>query len=275
MEIIHRIIFDGKDEVDDLLDSNAIRYRKSKFGENSYLIIVEISESHPAWNMVQEVYKLKGHHLDIEYTVFTNEEILAAEWVRLVPRFEQGYPQPVNSWEKITYGNSICPICGIGFRQISPLRLAKEPSLGENDFFHPLWMYGVFCTQAIVSTLSGLGSIGIEVWDAIIHHLNKPSTGVSQLYFPCVAKPGLAEADKLKPCKCKLCGLTKYAYQERGYMHIQKEALNNNIDAQVTDEWFGSGTFTGHREILISNRFAKLIIDNKWKGVSLKPILLN
>ena len=38
-------------------------------------------------------------------------------------------------------------------------------------------------------------------------------------------------------------------------------------------EWFGRG---GHaeQEILISNRFAKLILDNKWKDVQLKPIKL-
>jgi hypothetical protein len=275
MEIIHRIVFREKDNITDLLDLNAVRYRKRKFGENEYIIVVEINESHPAWNMVHEVYQLKGHHLDIEDTVFSKEEILKAEWVRLVPRFEQGYPQPVNGWEKITYGNSICPICGIGFHQIAPLRLAKEPSLGINSFFHPIWTYSVFCTQAVISALSDLESTGIDIWDTIIHHLNKPSKVLSQLYFPCEAKPGLAEVDKVQPWKCKLCGLTKYAYHRRGYMYLKREALSNNVDAQVTNEWFGSGTFTGHREILISNRLAKLIIDSKWKGVSLKPILLN
>ncbi len=42
-------------------------------------------------------------------------------------------------------------------------------------------------------------------------------------------------------------------------------------DCPLTNEWFAGG---GFREILISNRFARLIINEGWKGVRLKPVKL-
>ena len=46
------------------------------------------------------------------------------------------------------------------------------------------------------------------------------------------------------------------------------------MDVAVTDEWFGSGARLGYREILISNRFARLILERGWRGVALKPVTL-
>lgn len=54
-------------------------------------------------------------------------------------------------------------------------------------------------------------------------------------------------------------------------MHLKREALVKEVDCQLTYEWFGGARF---REILISHRFAKIILDNDWSGVSLKPVKL-
>ena len=54
-------------------------------------------------------------------------------------------------------------------------------------------------------------------------------------------------------------------------MHLKRDGLIKEIDCQLTFEWFGGARF---REILISHRFAKIIIENNWQGVSLKPIKL-
>jgi hypothetical protein len=92
--------------------------------------------------------------------------------------------------------------------------------------------------------------------------------------FPNIAEPGLHHQFKIHPEVCPLCGVTKYGVYKRGYIHMYRESLLNDTDIQMTNEWFGSGTKTGFRQILISNRFAKVILDEKWLGIVLQPIKL-
>ncbi len=229
-------------------------------------------ESDPRWSQVNALVREKNA-LDMYDTIFTEPEVLSAEWVRLKPVFEQGYPQPEAEmmWKQITYENQ-CPQCGAGYQQKAPFRLAKEPRLGKHDFLCLYWTYTVFCTPKVLEALRAHQIRGYEVWEAIIHRTNQPSKVVSQLVFPSVAGPGLAEVDKLQPETCAQCGLTKYAYHKRGYMHLKREALRPDVDVLLTNEWFGSGGYSGFREILISNRLARLILEKGWRGVALKPV---
>ena len=54
-------------------------------------------------------------------------------------------------------------------------------------------------------------------------------------------------------------------------------SLNAVADLQVdfvfTCEWFGDRR-AAYREIIASNKVARLILENNWEGVSLKPIKL-
>jgi hypothetical protein len=273
MEIVHRIVFSDSDKINEILDYNRIKYtKKFGYGGKSYLIIIEIAESDINWPILRTLVKEK-RTLDIVDTVFTREEILRAEWSLLEPSFEQGYPQPKNGWEKLVYGDSVRPLCGIGFTQIGSFHIAKEPFLRKNDFYRLIWTYVLFCTNPVISKIKENGISGVEIREVIIHNTKLPSKVVSQLIFPHVTVPILGDNNKINPWTCPICGITKYAYHRRGYMHLKHDQLNRDLDAQATYEWFGSGT-TGHREIIISNRFATLIVKNKWKGVTLKPVKL-
>lgn len=272
MEICHRITFGHIDEVNAAIEAMNIKYKRSPLPGGGYLIHIDITESDPRWPQLATLVGQKNA-LDICDTIFTPEEILNAEWVRLKPVFEQGYPQPEETWVEnpINYENE-CPKCGVGYRQKAPFRLAKEPRLGKHDFFCLYWTYTLFCTPKVLETLEAHQIRGYEVWQAIIHRTNQPSKVVSQLVFPNVAGPGLADVDKLQPETCPRCGITKYAYHKRGYMHLKREALRSDVDVLLTHEWFGSGGYSGFREILVSNRLAKLILENGWRGVALKPV---
>jgi hypothetical protein len=57
-------------------------------------------------------------------------------------------------------------------------------------------------------------------------------------------------------------------------MRVKRAALQTNVDAQHANEWFGSDTKWGFREILISHRFARLIIEEGWKGAILNGLEL-
>ena len=91
MEIMHRISFNKKSNVDCILDSLNIEYQKITSSDGWYTIHFDIAESDPRWHHVSEL-----HGFDWYNTVFTREEILAAEWLRLMPVNERGYPQPKN-----------------------------------------------------------------------------------------------------------------------------------------------------------------------------------
>jgi hypothetical protein len=267
MEIWHRITFNRLDGVDATIKSLNIEYKTNPLPGGGYLIHFDIGESDQRWPRVSALVREKNAP-DMFNTVFTREEILNADWIRLMPVFEQGYPQPKEGWEQITYENE-CSKCGAGYRQKSPFRLEKEPRLGKNNFLCLYWTYTLFCTPKVLEALKTHKISGYEVWEAIIHRTNEPSKIVSQIVIPSVAKPALIDGNKLQPEVCSQCGITKYAYHKRGYMNLRRECILTDVDFQLTFEWFGGG---GFREILISNRLAKLILENDWRGVALKPI---
>ncbi|MBK6433175.1 hypothetical protein [Candidatus Amarolinea dominans] len=272
MKIWHRITFGKHEGVEHVIDSLGVKITKTPGFDGYYIITFEIDETDPRWPQIAELVRDKQAP-DFYNTTFTPQEIYAAEWIRLMPTFEQGYPQPKEGWELATYAHE-CPQCGAGYRQQAPFHLAKEPRLGRHDFMSFYWAYTVFVTPNVLDVLAAQGIRGYERWDALIHRTGQPSQVVSQLFFPIVAGPGLAEEDKLQPETCAQCGLTKYGYHKRGYMHIKRAALRSDVDVQLTHEWIGSGGHSGFREILISNRLARLILENNWRGVSIKPVEL-
>jgi len=271
MKIQHRITFDSEDNVEEILDALNLKYNKTPLFER-YLLHVDISESHPYWPEIEALRQEKGA-ADIYHTEFTHQEIRQAEWSVLGRDFFQGYPQPEDTWEKIVYENE-CPKCGVGYQQKGPFHLSKEPRLGKKEFVSLHWTYAIFCTSGVLDKLQLMPIRGYEVWPAILHRTGQPSTQISQLIFPRIAQSGLADVDKILPETCPVCGLTKYGFCKRGQLHIHRESLLVDTDVQLTHEWFGSRGYGGRREILVSKRLAKLILDEKWRGIALKPIKL-
>jgi hypothetical protein len=267
MDVCHRITFNKIDKVDHILDSLNIKYKKSMLPKGDYTVYFDIYESDPNWPTINTL-----HGFDWYNAIFTNEEILGAEFVRLMPSFERGYPQPKNF--DIFLQNTFeicCSRCGAGNRQKAPIRISKEPNLGKNHFMSTLWTYELFCTQEVLTKLKEHDIRGYEIWPVLINPQKEHSKIISQLLFTNVAKPALADEDKLLLKNCPKCGTPQYDYLRRGYMHLKRDSLVKNIDCQLTYEWFGGAIF---REYLISHKFAKLILDNKLYGVSLKPIKL-
>jgi hypothetical protein len=274
MKVMHRITLNTLNEADSFIEPLQIKHKRVPLLGGGALIVFEMDESDPRWPEVAQIARQRSM-LDLVDTVFTDQEILDAEWVRLDVRFEQGYPQPEEdmAWKRIVYDQE-CPKCGIGHRQKAPFRLAKEPRLGRHDFMSLFWAETVFCTPRVLGALVAAEIRGYEAWCPIIHSSGESSQTVYQLVVSNVAKPGLAKEDRLQPEWCWRCRTTKYRSHLRGYMHLQRKALRHDVDMLLTHEWFGSGRFGGYREILVSNRVARLILENRWRGVQLKPVEL-
>lgn len=274
MKIWHRVSFGKMDAVNSVIEALGIKYKKTPGPHGYYIITFEIEESDPRWPQVAELIRQKNAP-DFFDTVFTTEEILGAEWVRLIPIFEQGYPQPEATWVRnpINYEGK-CPHCGAGYRQVAPFRLAREPRMGKHDFLTLHWGYALFCTHRVLEALQAHEIKGYEAWEAILHGTGESSKVVSQLVFPHIARPGLLDTEELTSETCQECGVTKYSYHRRGYMCFRRGALPKDVDFVQTHEWFGAGGRSAHREILISHRVAKLILQRGWQGVRLKPLRL-
>ncbi len=238
-----------------------------------YGVYFDIVESDSHWEQVEKLIRTYGAS-NVMHTFFTRQEILQAEWVLLFPRFRANYPVYQADWLANPDAYEFrCPKCGIGYKQVSPLRLTRKPRMGQDDLLSMFWTLPLFCTSSVLDAFKIHEIHGYEVWPVVLNKTNQPLEGISQLVFPNIAKPGLAEADKIKPVLCYDCNLVKYAPHVRGYMHFERQALASETDIQQTAEWFGSGAI-GYRYVLISNRLARLIIENGWRGVELEPILL-
>jgi len=271
MEIWHRITFGHKDSIDTIIEAMDIKHKRSPLPGGGYLIHIDVSESDPLWPRMEELVRQKNA-LDIFDTVFTSEEILSAGWLRLIPVFEQGYPQPEGSWtvNPITYEGH-CPECGVYEKQRESFRIRKEPRLGKNEFMTLYWTYALFTTSTVLSKFAAHQIRGYEVWDVLIHKTGQPSESISQVYIPHLTRGALIPEETLKRRICSQCGTTKYFPHMRGYMQFSLDLLETDLDFVLSKEWFGDG-HAAYREILVSDKVARLVLENKWRGVKLKAI---
>lgn len=273
MEIWHRITFNAssKQKFLDTIEDLEVKHKTLQLpGDGGLMVFADIAESDPNWPEVSRLISAIGA-ADLQETFFSEEEIRAANWLRMICVFEQGYPQPKMPWPfKQTDRELLCPKCAI-YRQIAPMRIAKEPHLGKKSFVHTILTNEIFCTPEVFQGLEEIQAKGYESWDVILHKTGQISEKVRQLYVPSIASAGFIAEEDLGRVTCPKCGTTKYYAHMRGVMRIKKEAIVPETDFLLTHEWFGSG-YLAWREILVSNRVASLVLDKGWQGIRFKVV---
>ncbi len=155
MELYHRVGINSKKDKEflSIIEERGIPFKSIELpGGISNLIVFEIYESDPNWEIISRFIQ-STNASDMNETIFSKEEIRNAEWLRLIPTFEQGYPQPKLHWpiKQLSY-EITCPKCAI-YKQINPMRLAKEPSLGRKSFMALIWTREIFCTPEVFTEL--------------------------------------------------------------------------------------------------------------------------
>ena len=237
------------------------------------MVAFEIEESDERWHKVQALVKKHGG-VHFTQTFFDKDEILQAELLRLVVIFERGYPQPETTWvsQKPNY-NVLCPRCNI-FQQVKNFQIKDEPNLGGNNFMTLLWGSPVLGSIETYDQLKESGIKGFEPWDVIIQKTSLTSEKIVQLKVTEETTRGLIDGEALGFEKCDDCGERKYYAHRRGVMEYRRDAITTNIDIMETAEWFGAGSKKSYKEVFISNRLARLILDQGWKGVMMKVVEL-
>ena len=276
MEIWHHIAFDAdtKPQFMEGIDRLGIGFKISPSAIPGKMggVVFDMAESHPGWPEVDRLVR-EYSSVNLYETTFSEAEILAAAWCRLMPRFEQGYPQPESTWlEKHTTYEGRCDACGVYERQRESFRIKKEPHLGKKQFMTLHWGDALFVTPTVLAEFVERRICGFAAWPVLIHNTGLPAEQVAQVYVPKICEAAMIpEADSPRRT-CSLCGVTKYEYHKRGYMNFDRSLLDTELDFVMSREWFGSGR-TAFREMLVSRRVAHLMLEQKWQGAFLKPVL--
>ena len=264
-------------EYKDFLDVNHIKYEPCFGVKNPNQIqnyMFEIAEDDPSWPEIKIF--LKGDYTYLR-TRYTAEDRLNAEWCIIWDdhsivsyRIPQGY-----AWSEEFFQNQ-CKKCGSGWKQIAPFRLKQEPKLGKNQFCGFSGGFELFCTPLVLEEFSRQSINGFETWPVYLKKKgDEQANNLKQIRVTEIAEPAIAEElvehERYGQTDCVICGQTWHAHYVRGMLPLRKSALKQNVDFQLTNEWFGNGQ-SARREILVSQRVVRLILENKWKGAELIPI---
>jgi hypothetical protein len=272
MDIFHRISLNSNKHKDlfEKIKRHEITYMTSPIPGGANLVSFDIKESDPNWEFIKKEISLQTV-VNVVETFFSEEECEKADWLRLVPSYEYGYPEPKSQWPvKQKTHDLLCAKCAIT-RQIGSFRISKEPKLKDNSFMALIACGEIFATREVFNEFRKNSFLGYEAWDVLIHKTGLPSSTIKQIYVPNIVDPGLVEDENTEYTTCEKCSTKKYLPHMRGVMRIQKSAIPHQTDFALSNEWFGSG-FIAYRELLISNRVGKLILNSKWKGGRLKPV---
>jgi hypothetical protein len=158
---------------------------------------------------------------------------------------------------------------------VAPFQIKKEPKLGQNQFSSFGSGFELFCTPLVIEECSRRAISGFEAHPLILDKENRVARSLKQLVVTAVADPAIEEKfvgqEQCEQTVCPQCGRTWHVYYTRGMLPLRKSALRGDVDFQLTREWFGSGR-NARREILVSQRVVRLILENRWKGAELVPI---
>lgn len=274
MEIRHHIGFNTLTdlELEEAVKRFDIDYKKSDIpGDGGALITFQISEDAVFW---EEIHRLVEKYSAINRveTYFSEEEILKADYLRLIVRYETGFPEPRDTWitDPINYEN-FCRNCGT-YEQKSSFRIQSEPNLRQYNFMTFAWAATIFCRYEVENELRNAGINDFETLNIINLSTGEPSTKILQIKAPRKTSPGLISLENMEKEECSDCRKIKHSFHLRGVMKYRRSEIPPDADIIESYEWFGVGSKRAFRELFVSNRFARLAINRGWKSIRFKVI---
>lgn len=228
----------------------------------------------PAVLELQQQYRLLGAY----FTEFSDDDYAGAAWLEVEITSWIGYPKPENRWKEVTYDlahSDYCLACGAGFVQANPFRFARTHERGKTvSFCRPGWVYdALFIRAAVQKDLLAEGIQGIHYLPAIEAGSKRAFEDVIQVVFDYVLEPALLNVEDFPFSLCEACGRRKWQPMHR-VNRFRRAQFDDRLDMVMTREWFGAGALA-FRKILVSRRFAELLQERRWRGLKLRPIILD
>lgn len=297
MEIFHRICADAKrhPQFKTAIDRLGFpyRYTDNAAGQNVHF---EISENHALWPRIRELATRYDAFCAMGVRVqYSRADISGAAWLSIGATRHRGYPQPEDEYQYQVYDpNGYCDRCGIHPTQRAPFRFKSEPK-GPDSFLQLNWVFDEFFVRPEVRKLfDDAGVTGVDYGTCIRHSSGRPLESLSQLLILSVLPPGLVTTE-LNTVTCRpnneegpvksyggrlrysddypYCGRVKYHWPLLGQTTYAAETFRDAPDIVKSHEWFGSGG-SASREVLVSQKVCRLIIDHKLRGLALSPVAL-
>lgn len=229
------------------------------------LIIFVIYDTHTAWGKVSDLIE-RDNIRYLHTNVFSKKEIRSAQWCRVGLINHVGYPQPDDMW-CFTYADYDTENKTFS-HQIKNFRIKREPRLKNKHFMDLTWPHEIFARKEVVEKFKAADIKGYKARDVLIHKTGEPSREIVQ-----IAVLNITGADAIlkgHPVSVSSNNFVKYMPYTHGMLAFTRELLAEPVDIVLSKEWFGDGaTF---RETLVSQKITNLILDNKWKGLSLRPV---
>ncbi len=245
----------------DYLEKHQIPYDPGEI--ISALDILQSSIYWPAISDYINEYQL----LVLPETLFTNDELSAAEWLRVRSKWRAGYPQPEGNfgYENITYRNDrLCGSCGCGLEQIDSFRIKKSPKWGKRNFFELNWVGDeLFVSNRARQVLEQKGITGISFKEVKNKNGTEIFPDVQQMFIHNIISEGMIEdSTSIKESYiCPTCQTKKYIPSGVGMMKYHREIFKNAPDIVKTAEIFGAGHYAA-REILLRNHVYRTLTEN-------------
>ena len=275
MRINHHIIINRSldPEIYRFLHESRINYSITQLpGNGSQVAIFDINEFDPDWMEIQRLL-VNSQVPDLTETYFSNDEIENAKWLRLIPLKILGYPQPEEHWQK-NHPNykDYCSVCGT-YSNCSEFILKKEVYKRKFDFGTLNWTSTLFCSDVVRADLEREEVSGLKFLE-LASHKGEETNIINQIQISNTFPLNAQIKNTNDGVICPNCQNKKYIPHTKGILHFFRDSTEQLADFMKTKEWFGSGRSAFH-EIIVSNRVGRLIIQNNWQGVRLKPIELD
>jgi hypothetical protein len=292
MKINHRITLSAEDPRVAELERAGVEIDRNDTG----IWVFNVTEDAPAWPEVRRIAPdlLKPWCVS---TIYTEEELNAAEYLDVVALGHHGYPQPEKNagYVQQTYDtHDHCTTCGIGGHQTAPFRMRKAPGARQSQFLQLNWVFDeYFVTNAVLQGLASAGISGVEFVAPVVHKTGQPIAEIAQMKIIHTLPPSL-HSDGLQPVTCKLhneedrpdgmkpliapeaqpyCGRVKFHKLHKGPLRFDRAAFDEAPDVVKSGDWFGSGG-SAFQLVLASQKFRRLVLANKWRGITFEPVQL-
>ena len=224
----------------------------------------KVDENNKYWVEISAIAK-KNNAIDTVKTIYSAAELKEADYLRLLPTWQYGYPMPTedNQYLQETYNlDKYCEICGCGLVQSSPFKLLGEPKWGKKQVLQMYWI----CDEFFVHTTlweNLFMNLGIEAIPVVNYKTGKSLETLVQLQIPNIDSEINLVSHKYTICSS--CGRKKFIPHTRGLFPYPLNETELNIFKPCN--YFGSGN-SAHKIILVSSQLYKELSSLNVKGIS-------
>ena len=241
--------------------------------------VLDISESDPHWNELEELLK-SANIFFISETKFSKDEMRSAEWLTVRSKWYYDYPQPETGYIDITYKSELlCTnrYCGMEKEQKDSFRFKKTPKWGKRNFCMTNWVHDELFLSPRAKELMEDSDLQGMVFLPVNNKSGQDILeDIFQMQIPYILPEGIADQTSCISdiYECPVCGKTKARPTGRGQFVFYKSAFVNTPDFVKSAEWFGAGA-SASRLIFVSQKAYRFITENKLdSSLVFEPILL-